>query len=225
VEEDLRHHPITGFVDHGPGGSGEPVVGLLRPGNAGSNTAADHIAATRLALAQLPSRYRRGRRTLIRTDTAGGTHDFLEWLTAQGRWLSYSMGMTITDDIHATVLAIPAPAWTPAIDSDGAVRDGAWVAKLAGGHAGRLGGRDAAIVRKQRPHPGAQLRFTDADGLRLTALATNTPHTPIARLELRHRLRARAEDRIRGRRPQPLPRDSYRYFAEVPRAHAAQAPS
>src|SRR5690242_9200398 len=59
------HHPLMGFVDHGPGGTGEPVAALLRPGNAGSNTAVDHITATRLALAQLPGKYRRGRRTLV----------------------------------------------------------------------------------------------------------------------------------------------------------------
>ena len=46
------------------------------------------------------------------------------------------------------------------------------------------------IVRKERPHPGAQLRITDADGMRITCLATNTPDWPIAKLELRHRLRA-----------------------------------
>ncbi|MET8220799.1 transposase [Streptomyces hirsutus] len=49
-------------------------------------------------------------------------------------------------------------------------------------------------------HPGAQLRITDADGMRLTCFATNTPGRPIAELELRHRLRARAEDRIRAAR-------------------------
>ncbi len=68
------HHPLVAFVDHGQAGSGEPVAALLRPGNAGSNTAADHIEATRLALAQLPKVLRRGRQTLIRTDSAGGTH-------------------------------------------------------------------------------------------------------------------------------------------------------
>lgn len=57
------------------------------------------------------------------------------------------------------------------------------------------------IARKERPHPGAQLRFNDADGMRLTCFATNTMGTPIAELEVRHRLRARAEDRIRAARP------------------------
>lgn len=58
----------------------------------------------------------------------------------------------------------------------------------------------AVIVRKERPHPGAQLRLTEADGLRLTCFATNTTDIPIATLELRHRQRARAEDRIRNAR-------------------------
>lgn len=83
------HHPLMGFVDHGRGGTGEPVAALLRPGNAGSNTTTDHITAAQLALAQLPKKYRRGRRTLIRTDSAGGTHDFVAWLAQRGRWLSY----------------------------------------------------------------------------------------------------------------------------------------
>ncbi len=81
------HHPLMGFVDHGSGGSGELVAGLLRPGNAGSNTAADHITTAQLALAQLPKKYRRGRRTLIRTDSGGGTHEFVAWLAQRGRWL------------------------------------------------------------------------------------------------------------------------------------------
>lgn len=121
-------HPLMGFVDHGRCGAGEPVVGLLRPGNTGSNTASDHIEAARLALAQLPKRYRRGRQTLIRCDSGGGTHEFVAWLAARGRWLSYSVGMTITDAIHQAVLKVSASAWTPAVEPDGEIRDGAWVA-------------------------------------------------------------------------------------------------
>lgn len=56
------------------------------------------------------------------------------------------------------------------------------------------------IVHKERPHPGVQLRITDADGIRITCFATNAENTPIAQLELRHRQRARAEDRIRAAR-------------------------
>ena len=194
------HHPLMGFVDHGRDGSGEPVAGLLRPGNAGSNTAADHIETARLALAQLPKKYRRGRQTLIRTDSGGGTHEFLDWLSARGRWLSYSVGMTITDTIHQAVLKVPASAWTPAVEPDGEIRDGAWIAELDGDCLKGWPKGMRLIVRKERPHPGAQLRITDADGMRLTCFATNTAGTPIAALELRHRQRARAEDRIRAAR-------------------------
>lgn len=106
------------------------MAALLRPGNAGSNTASDHITTTQLALAQLPRHLRRGHRTLIRTDSAGGTHSFLDWLSRPGRWLSYSVGMTITDAIHQAVLKIPKKAWTPAYDAGGTERPGAWVAEI-----------------------------------------------------------------------------------------------
>ncbi|WP_331765507.1 IS1380 family transposase (plasmid) [Streptomyces sp. NBC_01369] len=194
------HHPLMAFVDHGSGGSGEPVAALLRPGNAGSNTAADHIATAQLALAQLPKTYRRGRQTLIRTDSGGGTHGFVDWLAQRGRWLSYSVGMTITDAIHEAVLRVPTSAWTVAVEPDGQIRDGAWVAEIDGDVLKGWPKGMRLIVRKERPHPGAQLRFTDTDGLRLTCFATNTTSTPIAQLELRHRQRARAEDRIRNAR-------------------------
>lgn len=195
------HHPLTVFVDRGAGGTGEPVAALLRPGNAGSNTAADHITTAQLALAQLlPKRCRRGRQTLIRTDSAGGTHDFVSWLARRGRWLAYSVGMTVTEVIHEHVLKVPASAWTAAVETTGEVRDGAWVAELTGKLLDGWPKGMRLIVRKERPHPGAQLRITDADCMRITCFATNTADRPIAELELRHRLRARAEDRIRAAR-------------------------
>jgi hypothetical protein len=190
-------HPMTAFADHGPGGSGEPLAIMLRPGNAGSSTAADHIEATRLALAQLPRRLRR--RVLVRTDSAGGTHEFLTWLTAPGRRLQYSTGFTITPDIEDAILKVPAAAWTPAYDGGGEVRDGAWVADITGMldlSSWPAGMR--VIVRKERPHPGAQLRFTDIDGHRFTCFATSTKQGQLPDLELRHRRRARCEDRIRN---------------------------
>ena len=123
-------HPMTAWADHGAEGNGEPLAIQLRSGNAGSNTAADHIEAARLALAQLPGRLRG--RALVRADSGGGTHEFLQWLTARSRPLHYSVGMTITEDMQAAVLKVPASAWTPAYDGDGQVRDGAWVADITG---------------------------------------------------------------------------------------------
>jgi hypothetical protein len=201
-------HPLTAWVDHGREGTGEPLSFLLRPGNAGSNTATDHITVTRQALAQLPGQQDRhrsgtrpGRRVLIRTDAAGGTHAFLDWLTA--RRLSYSIGFGLPEDIAERLRLIPESVWAPAYDADGQVRKGAWVAEVTdlldlttGDNPWPAGMR--VIVRKERPHPGAQLRLTDVDGLRLTAFATNTTRGQLADLELRHRRRARVEDRIRN---------------------------
>jgi Transposase DDE domain group 1 len=190
-------HPLTVFADHGPQGSGEPLAIMLRPGNAGSNTAADHIQSVRLALAQLPKDLRR--RVLIRADSGGGTHEFLSWLTQAGRRLHYSVGFPMAGDVQAAILAVPTTAWTPAYDSDRMVRPGAWVAELTGmlNLAGWPKGM-RVIVRRERPHPGAQLRFTDLGGHRFTCFATSTRDGQLADLELRHRLRARCEDRIRS---------------------------
>jgi hypothetical protein len=152
------------------------------------------------ALRQLPFTARGGRvgrKVLIRTDSAGGTHDFLDWLHA--RKLGYSVGFTLPDDAVERLARIPTKAWTPAYDADHKPRDGAWVAEATGilDLTGWPPGM-RVIVRKERPHPGAQLRFTDADGHRLIAFATNTARGQLADLELRHRRRARAEDRIRA---------------------------
>jgi hypothetical protein len=193
-------HPLCSFVDHGARGTGEPLAIMLRPGNAGSNTAADHIAVAREALRQLPFTAkggRVGRKVPIRADAGGGTHGFVDWLHA--RKLGYSLGFTLPDDAVGRLALIPDRARTPAYDDEGVQRDGAWVAEATG--VLELSGWPKGmrvLVRKERPHPGAQLRFTDADGLRLTAFATNTGRGQLADLELRHRRRARAEDRIRA---------------------------
>jgi hypothetical protein len=112
--------------------------------------------------------------------------------------LSYSVGFSLPDTFAQTLAQMPKKGWTPAYDGDGQVRDGAWVADVTGLldlSAWPAGMR--VIVHKERPHPGAQLRITDADGHRVTAFATNTSRGQLADLELRHRRRARCEDRIR----------------------------
>jgi hypothetical protein len=190
-------HPLAAFADHGAAGTGEALGIMLRPGNAGSNTASEHIEAARLALAQVPRRLRR--RVLIRTDSGGGTHEFLAWLASPGRRLHYSVGMAITEDMAEAILQLPDRVWEPAYDGGGQARPGAWVAELTGllDLAGWPEGM-RVIVRKERPHPGAQLRFTDIDGHRFTCFATDATRGQLADLELRHRRRARCEDRIRA---------------------------
>ena len=214
------YHPLCAFLDHGQAGTGEPLAIALRPGNAGSNTASDHITVTRQALAQLPPalRARDGRgskKILIRTDGAGGTKGFIDWLTTQR--LGYSVGFTLpahTPDLLERIDR--ADAWTPAYDTeDDGIRDGAWVAELTGLldlTSWPEGMR--VIVRKERPHPGAQLRITDHEGMRITAFATNAPRGQLPVLELRHRRRARCEDRIRNAKDMGLMKFPLQSFAQ-----------
>jgi hypothetical protein len=129
------HHPLGGWVDHGEGGTGESVAWLLRPGRAGSNTAADHVVVFEQALAQLPVEWggpdTHGRRpVLVRTDGAGATHRFAQHLHDAG--VEYSLGFTLGVEYHEPLLAVPAAAWTAAYNAGGEERDGAWVAELTG---------------------------------------------------------------------------------------------
>ena len=153
-------------------------------GNAGSDTAADHKQVLARALDQLPWQpgYRVGRKVLVRTDSGGGTHEFLDYLT--GRHLQYSVSFSLTETIAAAVDLIPVSAWTPAYDGDGKIPEGAWVAELTGliDLTGWPCGM-RVIVRAERPHPAAQLRFTDHNGPRLTAFATNTTRGQLSDLD------------------------------------------
>jgi hypothetical protein len=192
-------HPVFAFVDHGEGGSGETLAGMLRTGSAGANTATDQISVLDQALAQLPEHERAN--VLVRTDTGGGVKAFLHQVTNLG--LQYSVGFYGMPPIVEALGKLPRQAWRAAIDSEGNPRDGSQVAELTGWLPDTL--RDwppgmRIIARRERPHPGAQLRLTDPDGWRITCFATNTKGTgwTLAALEIRHRQRARAEDRIRN---------------------------
>ena len=173
--------------------TGEALAGVLRPGNAGANTAADHVTLLELALAQLPEgAVNPG--TLVRCDSAGATHAFLDAVVARG--LAFSVGYDLSERVRAACLAVPEEAWLPALDSEGGEREGAWVAELPLDLSSwPLGTR--ALCRRERPHPGAQLSFSDADGHRFQVMLTNQKGSRIARLEQVHRQRAAIEDAIR----------------------------
>jgi hypothetical protein len=199
-------HPLLAFLDRPEVAGGEGLAGLLRPGNAGSNTAADHVAVLDLALEALPehARPRPGDPgsppVLARSDSAGATHAFAA--ACRERGARFSFGFPADERIQHIVGLIPDQCWHPAIEDAGQLRDGAWVAEATGmidlsswPEGSRL------ILRKERPHPGAQLTFADVDGHRITAFLTDTGPGVIpgqaAGLELRHRQHARVEDRIR----------------------------
>ena len=143
-----------------------------------------------LALAQLPEGLL-NRGTLVRCDSAGATHAFLEAVAAKG--LCFSVGCDLSERLRATILALPESAWSPALDSEGGEREGAWVAELPLDLAAWPQGT-RALCRRERPHPGAQLSFSDADGHRFQVMLTNQRGQRLARLEQVHRQRAAIED-------------------------------
>ena len=208
-------HPMLAFVDHGAGGTGEPLVGMLRPGRANANDAADQIAVLDAALAQLPEQTRS--RVLVRGDTGSGVQPFLWHVTNRG--LQYSVGVYARQPVQDALAALPQQAWRKARDVDGNPRDGAQVAELTRWLPATFVGWPPGmrvIARRERPHPGAQLRITDQQGWRITVFATNTRGGRLADLEVRHRLRARAEDRIRGLKDTGLTNLPPQAFAKNP---------
>jgi Transposase DDE domain group 1 len=184
-------HPLLCFLD----GSDEGLAGLLRPGNAGSNTASDHERVLIEALEQLPPEALE-EEILVRADIGGATHEFTQ--TCRDADIRFSVGYELSEAVRRALLELPEAAWQQAIDADGEQREGAWVAELtADVELADWPQRTRLIARRERPHPGAQLSFSDAEGHRFTCFLTDQQGEQIAELELRHRRRARVEDRIR----------------------------
>ncbi len=194
------YHPLLCFLDN----TGEALAGLLRPGNAGANTAADHITVLDQALAQIPDAHRHGTPILVRADSAGGAKAFLTHLRGlrqRGIRTTFSVGHAVTDHIRKAIRTLPDHLWHPALEQDGSLRTGAEVAELSGmvDLAGHPDGT-RIIVRRERPHPGAQLSLFDQDeGMRHQVFLTDTPvgEGSLQYLEVRHRAHARVEDHIR----------------------------
>lgn len=196
-------HPLGVWCDN----TRELLAVTLRPGNANANHAGDHISVLGDAISQVPASYRR--RLLVRADSAGATHELLDWLTAQGqtrgRTVDYSIGFPVHKGIavHDAIHAVPESAWQAALDADGEPRDQAGVVEITGlVDLTRWPVGMRLVVRREKPHPGAGLTlFEQVDGWRYQAFATNTRTTgaggQLGFLEARHRAHARVEDRIR----------------------------
>jgi Transposase DDE domain group 1 len=199
-------HPLLAFLD----ATREALAGVLRPGNAGANTAADHLRIVELVLEQLPREAVEHTPIVVRTDSAAATHELTDELRAAR--IGFLMGFDLTETIREAILGLPEAAWRRAIRQDGETREGAWVAEitdrldLSGWPAGAR-----VIVRRERPHPGAQLSFTDHDGHRFLATLTDLEDDAVE-LERLHRARASAEDRVRAAKQTGLDNLPFREF-------------
>jgi len=189
------HHPLGAWLDN----TNEALAMVLRPGNAGSNTAADHLAVLDRALSQIPDRWR-SKPFLIRADGAGYSHALVTALAEQQ--LEFSVGYPVTEAVRDAITLIPTWAWQTANNSDGGLREHADVIEVT--HLLDLTRWTSTcpgmrvIVRRELPHPGATLNaFEIRDGYRYQAFTTNTSRGQLAFLEARHRAHARVEDRIR----------------------------
>jgi hypothetical protein len=185
---------------------------MLRPGNAGANTAADHTLVLDRALGQIPAEHIESLEILVRADTAGATHELLDYCREAD--LRFSVGYELSEAVRVAILQIPENAWVSALDQDGTVRENGQVCELTDRldlSAWPEGSR--VIVRRERPHPGAQLSFTDHDGYRFQAILTDQPDPDIAIIERRHRQRARVEDRIRDDKDTGLAKLPFKEFA------------
>jgi Transposase DDE domain group 1 len=201
-------HPLQCYADE----TREALGALLRPGHAGANTAADHKVVLDRALGQIPAEHIEQLEILVRADSAGATHELADYCR-EGR-MRFSFGYELTESVRAAILQIPADAWVPALDQDGSERENGEVAEITDSvdlsswpEGSRL------IVRRERPHPGAQLSFTDHDGYRFQAILTDQPDQDIAVVERRHRQRARVEDRIRDDKDTGLAKLPFKEFA------------
>ena len=204
-------HPLQVYLDE----TREALGGLLRPGNAGSNTAEDHKTVIDRALAQIPAEYVDSLEILIRADSAGATHGLIDYCR-EGN-MRFSVGYELTVPVRSAILEIPEDAWVVALDQDGSERENGEVAEITDQVDLTAWGEEdqptRLIVRRERPHPGAQLSFTDHDGYRFQAILTDQTDPDIAVIECRHRQHAHVEDRIRDDKDTGLSKFPFKDFA------------
>jgi hypothetical protein len=184
-------HPVCSYLD----ATGEALAGLLRPGNAGSGTAADHVVVLDDSLDQLPVDPREVE-VIARTDSAGCSHEFLD--ACRDRQVRFVVGHPLTVEIAQVLVGLPKRRWQPAITADGSDwRDETEVAEITD-RVDLSGWPDGTrmIARREDPHPGAQLTFTDVDGHRFQVCITDLDDPDVAYLEALYRGRGRAERRI-----------------------------
>lgn len=191
------YHPLLVFLDE----TSEALAAKLRPGGAGANTAADHVELLDAAVAQLPVVTRAddpeaGMEVLVRADTAGATHGFVDAIVAKG--FEFSIGLDITEAVRLAILEVPARAWQTPMTQDMQDREGAGVTEITAYlDLSAWPGGTRAICRREEPHLGAQFNLFDPEGWRHQVFICNSTEADIVYLEGRHRGHARVEDHIK----------------------------
>jgi hypothetical protein len=197
-------NPLAAWCDN----TAEPLAAMLRPGNAAPGDADDHLELLEQVVRAVPPEYALGHeegddpalvvhRILVRADSAGASHRFVQSLSDAN--FDYSIGFPISGSVRDALLLAQEEDWVRATELDGGIRNGAEVIELSELYEVTGWPDDMRLIcRRERPHPGAQLSLFDTHaGWRHTCFVTNTECEDIAALELRHRGHARVEDRVR----------------------------
>ena len=163
------------------------------------------------AIAQIPAGHIETIAVLLRVDSAGASHELMDWCR-EGQ-IEFSVGYDLTETVRAAILQIPEHAWECSLNQDGHARPNGQVAEITE-HLDLTSWPDGTrvIVRRERAHPGAQLSFTDHDGHRFQAILTDQTGA-VSALERDHRGRARVEDHIRTDKTTGLRNLPFRDFA------------
>jgi hypothetical protein len=184
-------HPLMAFLD----ATGEPLAARLRPGNASAGNAEDHVIVLDDALAQLPVDPAISE-VIARADTAGCSHRFTE--ACRARDVRFVVGHKLSAEVAAVVTQLPKKRWQRAISADGTEeRDSGEVAEITDlVDLSHWGEGTRMIARRELPHPGAQLTFSDLDGYRYQVFITDHEEADVCFLEGLYRGRGRCEQRI-----------------------------
>ncbi|MGX6608625.1 IS1380 family transposase, partial [Micromonosporaceae bacterium Da 78-11] len=209
-------HPIVVTVAN----TDEVLAVLLRKGNAGSNTVADHITVLGEAVAQIPAAYRK--KIIFRADGAGATKDLLAWIKAEaarnGYTWHYSVGFDVTENVRTAIGAVPADVWAPALTAEGEVRRGAHVTelteilKVADGWPADM----RTMARTEPLHPKHRKQASEIEkrrGQRFQAVATDLPGHHYPKLDAFHRNHATVETVIKDAKNLGLTRLPSYYLA------------
>jgi hypothetical protein len=170
-------HPLGAWLAN----TAESLAMLLRPGNAGSNTFADHLSVLTAAIRQIPARMRS--KLLVRVDGAGASHELIAHLlslSSRCRTVLFTCGWMITEADEQAVRLLPASAWQAAVDQDGAVQEDKHVAEITHLLSRAAGWPDGLrwIVRRTRPSRRQAKNLTAferATGWRYSIIVTNIP--------------------------------------------------
>lgn len=204
----IGYHPLTAWCSN----TGDHLVVMQRPGNAGSFTATDHLKVLDAALVQIPAMHRAD--LLVTIDGAGASHDVIEHLTGwntakdhgrRGRRVEYSIGWPVDERTKTGIAELPEQAWTARLAADGRVLPGEQVADLTGILRHGPGGDrldswpdDLRVIISRTPRAATEQAALGEDAeWRYGAFATNTVGGQVQWLDARHRTQAHVEDKIK----------------------------